>query len=88
MIKILYVLIYFKTAPSVSFYRRCISRWDYYKPFDGMSEVEVQELSSADVDHLKSETMEKNAWTVSNEIRLRIDDTRDPSGGYLKAYVG
>ena len=52
-----------------------------------MSEVEVQELSSADVDHLKSETMEKNTWTVSNEIRLCIDDTRDPSGGYLKAYV-
>jgi hypothetical protein len=22
------------------------------------------------------------------KIRLRIDDTRDPSGGYLKAYVG
>ena len=52
-----------------------------------MSEVEVQELSSADVDHLKSETMEKNAWAVSNEIRLLVDDARDPSGGYLKAYV-
>ena len=31
--------------------------------------------------------MEKNAWAVSNEIRLRIDDAPDPSGGYLKAYV-
>ncbi|CAC5411805.1 unnamed protein product [Mytilus coruscus] len=51
-----------------------------------MAREEVQELSSKEVDRLKSETMQKKAWAVSNEIRLRIDDARDPAGGYLHAY--
>ena len=62
-------------------------RWDYFEPFEEMSREEVQELSSKEVEHKKSETMQKNAWAVSNEIRLRIDDARDPAGGYLHAYV-
>ena len=31
--------------------------------------------------------MEKNAWMVSEEIKLRVDDEKGPEGDFMRAYV-
>ena len=62
-------------------------KWDIYKPFDGLSEEEVQHLSMSDVELLKEKAMCKNAWAVAEQICVRIDEAKGPGGGYLHAYV-
>lgn len=62
-------------------------RWDYYSHRDDISEEELSNLSSEELQKRKANTTEKNAWRVAEEVCVRIDDAKGPAGDFLKAYV-
>ena len=43
-------------------------RWQYFKPFDGTTAVEIGALSANEVKQKEKECMEKNAWQVAQEV--------------------
>lgn len=61
--------------------------WDMFKALEGLSDEEVQNLTSTELDNLKAKALERNAWAVAEQVRLRVDDAKGPAGGYLHAYI-
>ena len=62
-------------------------KWNYYEDYDGLTDEQVKEMSISELDmHIKT-NMEKNAWAVAKQVKLRIDDGNGPAGDYLKCYV-
>ena len=62
-------------------------KWEYFKPFDGLTSEEIDELSAKEVKEKENLCMEKNAWRVAQDVAGRIDDEPGPAGDYLKGYV-
>ncbi|CAB3976669.1 RNA-directed DNA polymerase from transposon X-element [Paramuricea clavata] len=62
-------------------------KWQYYGPFDGLAEDEIDKLSISEVKKREEECMEKNAWRVSDEIKQVIDDEPGPAGDFMKCSV-
>lgn len=62
-------------------------KWDYHDPFDGLDGDEINNISAQDIEKRKSDSMEMNAWSTGEQVRLRIDDERGPAGDFLKAYM-
>ena len=62
-------------------------KWHYYGPFDGLSEDEIHTLSVVELKQREDESMEKNAWRVSEEVKQTIDDEPGPAGDFMKCYV-
>lgn len=62
-------------------------KWEYFKPTDIMSEEEIKKLTVAEIKELEAETMERNAWQVSQEVVSRIDGEPGPAGDCMKAFV-
>ena len=44
-------------------------------------------MSLEDLEQYKEANMEKNAWIVCEEIKLRVDDEKGPGGDFMRAYV-
>ena len=61
-------------------------KWQVYKPLHGLSEEEVRSLTSSEVEDHRQKNMEKNAWTESEEVCLRIDDSPAPQG-FISAFL-
>ncbi|CAB3986840.1 RNA-directed DNA polymerase from transposon X-element [Paramuricea clavata] len=62
-------------------------KWEYFKPADIMNEEEFKKLTVAEIKKLEAETMERNAWKVSEEVVSRIDGEPGPAGDCMKAFV-
>lgn len=62
-------------------------KWEYYKPFDGLSDQEVNNLTSSEVKERESMCMEKNAWEVAKHVTTIIDDEPGPAKDYMKCYT-
>ncbi|CAB4032480.1 RNA-directed DNA polymerase from transposon X-element, partial [Paramuricea clavata] len=62
-------------------------KWEYFKPTDIMYEDEFKKLTVAEVKKLEAETMERNAWKVSEEVVSRIDGEPGPAWDCMKAFV-
>ena len=62
-------------------------KWEYFKPTDIMNEEEFKKLTVAEIKKLEAETMERNAWKVSEEVVSRIDGEPGPAGDCMKAFV-
>lgn len=61
-------------------------KWQVYTPLHGLSEEEVRSLTSSEVEEHRHKNMEKNAWAVSEEVYLRIDDSPAPQG-FISAFL-
>ncbi|XP_062616534.1 uncharacterized protein LOC134278232 [Saccostrea cucullata] len=62
-------------------------KWDAHKPLDELSDEEIQNLSSSDLEMRKEKALEKNAWDVAEQVCVRIDQAKGPAGDFLHAYV-
>ena len=62
-------------------------RWEYFKPFDGLTVEEIDALSVSEVKQKERDCMEKNAWQVAQEVAAMVDDEPGPSGDFVKCYV-
>lgn len=40
-------------------------KWEYFKPFDGLTDTEIKKLSASEVKEREAICMEKNAWEVA-----------------------
>ena len=60
-------------------------KWQIYETLHGLSEEEVKSLSTSELDAHSSKVMEKNAWAVAEEVRIRIDDS-PAQRGYISAF--
>ena len=60
---------------------------DYVAPYDGLSQEDREKMSLEDLEQYKEANMEKNAWMVCEEIKLRVDDEKGPGGDFMRAYV-
>ena len=59
-------------------------RWQYFKPFDGMTTVEIGALSANEVKQKEKDCVEKIAWKVAQEVAAMVDDEPGPAGDFLK----
>ena len=62
-------------------------KWEYFKPTDGMSKEEIKTLTDEEIKKLEAETMERNAWRVSQDVVSRIDGEPGPAGDCMKAFI-
>jgi len=60
--------------------------WEHFNAFDGMTEEEVQEMTSEEMKAAEDECMRKNAWKVCEDVCSKIDGEPAPSGD-MTAYV-
>lgn len=60
--------------------------WNIFSAFDGPTGEAIKKVTSTEVDKLKAESLERNAWAVAEQVKFRIDDAKGPSGGFLHAY--
>lgn len=49
-------------------------KWQYFKPFDGLTNEEITTLSASEVKEREAICMEKNAWEVAREVTAMVDD--------------
>ena len=61
-------------------------RWQYFSPIHDLSEEDLSTMSTSDMQAHSEKMMEKNAWAVAAEVKLRIEDSPAPSG-FTKALV-
>ena len=40
-------------------------KWEYFKPFDGLTDTEIKKLSASEVKEREAICMEKNVWEVA-----------------------
>ena len=52
--------------------------WQRFKAFDGMTEEEIKDMTIEDIKMHKEMIMEKNVWSVAEEVKLRVDDQKGP----------
>lgn len=45
-----------------------VLRWQYFKPFDSTTALEIGALSADEVKQKEKDWMEKNAWQVAQEL--------------------
>ncbi|VDI79877.1 Hypothetical predicted protein [Mytilus galloprovincialis] len=50
--------------------------WQRFKAFDGMTEEEIKDMTIEDIKMHKEMIMEKNVWSVAEEVKLRVDDQK------------
>ncbi|XP_035690603.1 uncharacterized protein LOC118425678 [Branchiostoma floridae] len=62
-------------------------RWQYFSPLHGLTEEEVSTMSTSDLEAHRQKMMEKNAWAVAEEVKLRIDQSPAPSKGKTQAFL-
>ena len=62
-------------------------KWQYFRPFDGLTTEEVNNLSITDLKKKRRGVHGENAWRVSDEIKQIIDDEPGPAGDFLKCFV-
>ena len=62
-------------------------RWEYFKPFDGLTIEEIDALSASEVKQKERDCMKKNAWQVAQEVSTMVDDEPGPAGDFVKCYV-
>ena len=62
-------------------------KWEYFKPFDGLTDEEIKKLSASEVKEREAIRMEKNAWEVAREVTAMVDDEPGPAKDYLKCYT-
>ena len=62
-------------------------KWDYFKPFDGLSDEEIKKLSATQVKEREAICMEKNAWEVAKQVTAMVDDEPGPAKDYMKCYT-
>lgn len=48
-------------------------KWEYFKPFGGLTDTEIKKLSASEVKEREAICMEKNAWEVAREVWLTIN---------------
>ena len=63
-----------------------IITWDYFLPYNGLSEEGRKTMSLDELEKHKETNMERNAWAVAEEVRMRADDEKGPGGDFMKAY--
>ena len=56
-------------------------KWDYLLPYDGRSEEGKKTMSLDELEEHKEINMERNAWAVAEEVRMRVDDEKGPGWG-------
>ena len=56
-------------------------------PYDGLSEEGRKTMSLDELEKHKETNMERNAWAVAEEVRMRVDDEKGPGGDFMKAYL-
>ena len=49
-------------------------KWQYFNPFDGLTNEEITKLSASEVKEREAICMEKNAWEVAIEVTAMVDD--------------
>ncbi len=62
-------------------------KWEYFTPFDGLTNEEIDELSSNELKEKDNLSMEKNVWRVAYDVAAMIDDESGPAGDFIKCYV-
>lgn len=62
-------------------------KWEYFKPFDGLTDEEIKKLSATEVKDREALCMEKNAWEVAKEVTVMVDDEPGPAKDYMKCYT-
>ena len=60
--------------------------WENEKRFEGMSEEDIEEMSSEQLELYEKNRMERNAWYVTTDLTKRIDDAPVLSE-YIRAYT-
>lgn len=61
-------------------------KWKHFDPVDGLSEEELQKMTSDELKAAEDECMMKNAWKVCEDVCSRIDGEPAPSGD-MSSYV-
>ena len=62
-------------------------RWQYFKPFDGTTAVEIGALSANEVKQKEKECMEKECMASSpGGIAAVVDDEPGPAGDFVKCH--
>ena len=49
-------------------------KWETHKQFEGLTDDEISALSLQDYEQLEAERMQKNAWRVTDQLVMRLDD--------------
>ena len=60
--------------------------WEYRKPFDGLSDEEIEKMTVQELEEHELQRMEFNSYKVCEELTMRINGARAP-GGYMKCYT-
>ena len=60
--------------------------WEHEKRFQGMTSEEIDNFSLQDYEEYEHARMERNAWTVAEEVQKRVDDAPVLSE-YITAYT-
>ena len=63
------------------------SKWENFKPFDGLTSEEIDELSPNELKEKEDLCMEKNAWRLARDVAAMIDDEPGLTGNFIKCYV-
>ncbi|KAI8516662.1 hypothetical protein Bbelb_052430 [Branchiostoma belcheri] len=61
-------------------------RWEHFSPIHGLAEEDLSKMTTSSLQAHREQMTEKNAWTVAEEIKLRIDDSPAPSG-FTQAFI-
>ena len=60
--------------------------WEYRKPFDGLSDEEIEKMTVQELEEHELQRMEFNTYKVCEELTMKINGARAP-GGYMKCYT-
>ena len=61
--------------------------WEKCRPYEGLTEEHLKEISIDELEKHKNIMMENNAWLVAEELKQRIDDEKGPGGDFMISYV-
>ena len=63
-------------------------KWEYYKPFGGLSDEEIKNLSATKVKDKEAICMEtENVWQLDKHVTAMVDDEPGPAKDYVKCYT-
>ena len=61
--------------------------WEKCRPYEGLTEEHLKEISIDEQEKHKNIMMENNAWLFAEELKQRIADEKGPGGDFMISYV-
>ena len=62
-------------------------KWEKCRPYEGLTEEHLKEISIDELEKHKNIMMENNAWLVAEELKQRNDDEKGSGGDFMISYV-